>query len=393
MQLSRVRFLAVIAIAALALAAVPAMATAKYSSRNVCGTPAHGTAACTAKLRLDAKGSPNTATPSGFGPADLQSAYALPSTVAGVGQVIGIVDAYDDPNAAQDLATYRAQFKLPPCSTSGTNPCFRKVGQTGSTRSLPHANGGWAQEEALDIDMASAICPNCRIVLVEANSASFANLSAAVNEAAALGATEISNSYGGSEFSGETDASTEGAYNHPGVAITVSSGDGGYGTEFPASSRYVTAVGGTSLKRDSTTSRGWSETAWTGAGSGCSAYVPKPGWQADTGCGNRTVADVSADADPYTGVSVYDSYSYQGARGWLVFGGTSVASPITAGVYALAGNASSLNAAQSLYTNASSLNDVTSGSNGTCATSYLCSAALGFDGPTGLGSPNGVTAF
>jgi subtilase family serine protease len=201
----------------------------------------------------------------------------------------------------------------------------------------------------------------------------------------------VSNSYGGGESSSETSSENT-YYNHPGVAITASSGDGGYGVEFPAASRYVTAVGGTSLSKASNT-RGWTETAWSGAGSGCSSYVTKPAWQTDSGCSRRTVADVSAVADPNTGVAVYDSTSYQGLKGWLVFGGTSVASPIIGTVYALAGNASAVNYGSYPYSHTSSLYDVTSGSNGSCGGTYLCTAGAGYDGPTGLGTPNGTSAF
>ena len=208
-----------------------------------------------------------------------------------------------------------------------------------------------------------------------------------MDEAAALGATVISNSYGGPEYSGET--ADQSHYNHPGIAITVSSGDNGYGVEFPAASQYVTAVGGTSLKKASGT-RGWAETVWSGAGSGCSAYIGKPTWQHDSGCARRTVADVSAIADPNTGVAVYDSYAYRGASGWMVFGGTSVAAPVIGAVYALGG--ANVTAAQSLYSS-SSFFDVTSGTNGSCGGSYLCTGAVGFDGPTGLGTPNGISAF
>jgi len=178
---------------------------------------------------------------------------------------------------------------------------------------------------------------------------------------------------------------------HPGIAITVSSGDGGYGVEFPAASQYVTAVGGTTLT--GSLQSGWNETAWSGAGSGCSAYIPKPSWQKDSGCANRTVADVAADADPNTGVAVYDSFRYQGYSGWLVFGGTSVASPIIASVYALAGNAASVIDGASPYAHTGSLHDITSGSNGSCGGSYLCTAGPGYDGPTGNGTPNGTGAF
>ena len=301
---------------------------------------------------------------------------------------MGIVDAYDDPNAESDLGVYRSQFGLAACTTA--NGCFRKVNQSGGTR-YPRANGGWAQEISLDLDMVSAICPNCHILLVEASSNSLSNLGTAVNEAAALGATEISNSYGGGESSSDTSYDTS-YYNHPGIAITASSGDNGYGVEYPAASQYVTAVGGTTLTRASN-SRGWSETAWSGTGSGCSAYDPKPSWQTDSGCSKRTVADVSAVADPNTGVSVYDSFSYQGQSGWLVFGGTSVASPIIASVYALAGNAATVTYGSYPYSHTSSLNDVTSGSNGSCGGSYLCTAGPGYDGPTGLGTPNSSGGF
>jgi subtilase family serine protease len=365
-----------------------------HSAHRVCDRPAAGQAACEAWLR-DATAQ---ATPSGYGPSDLRSAYNLTtSTTAGAGQTIGIVDAYDDPTAFADLGVYRAQFGLPALASctpstikSSTTACFAKSSQTGGT-SYPRTNGGWAQEISLDLDMASAICPGCKILLVEASSASLTNLGAAVNTAVTLGANVVSNSYGGSESSSETSSEST-YYNHPGVAITASSGDGGYGVEFPAASRYVTAVGGTSLSKSST-ARGWTETAWSGAGSGCSGYVTKPSWQTDSGCAKRTVADVSAVADPNTGVAVYDSTSYQGRKGWLVFGGTSVASPIIASIYALAGNASSLSYASSIYSHTSSLYDVTSGSNGSCGGAYLCTAVSGYDGPTGLGTPNGTGAF
>jgi subtilase family serine protease len=297
------------------------------------------------------------------------------------------VDAYDDPSAEADMATYRTQFGLPACTSS--SGCFRKVDQSGGTN-YPAANGSWSQEISLDLDMVSAICPNCHILLVEGSTASFANLATAENTAAALGANAISNSYGGGESGG---ASYNANYNHPGVAITVSSGDNGYGVQFPASSQYVTAVGGTTLTRDGTTARGWSETTWSGAGSGCSAFFVKPAWQKDAGCSNRTVADVSAVADPNTGVAVYDSFAYLGQSGWLVFGGTSVASPILASVYALAGNAATVNYGSYSYANTASLYDVTAGSNGACGGSYLCTAGPGYDGPTGNGTPNGTGAF
>jgi subtilase family serine protease len=317
---------------------------------------------------------------------DLRAAYALTGSGSSA-QTIAIVDAYDDPNAEADMNVYRAQFGIAPCTTA--NGCFRKRDQNGGT-SYPKADGGWAEEISLDLDMASAICPGCNILLVEASSNSFANLAASVDRAALLGATVISNSYGGGEYSGEINDQSH--FSHPGVAITASSGDGGYGVEFPAASQYVTAVGGTTLTK-TTGGRGWTETAWSGAGSGCSAYIAKPSWQTNGSCTRRTVADVSAVANPSTGVSVYDSFAYRGSSGWLVFGGTSVASPIIASVYALAGNASSVIAGSYPYSHTSSLFDITSGSNGSCGGSLLCTAGVGYDGPTGLGTPNGTGGF
>jgi subtilase family serine protease len=363
----------------------------RFAHARVCPSVAPGEARCHSFVRVDNSGQPlATSGPSGYVPADLQAAYNLvsASSAAGGGQTIAIVDAYDDPNAESDLAVYRSQFGLTPCSTA--NGCFRKVDQNGGT-SYPRGNTGWGEEISLDLDMASAICPNCNILLVEASSNSFANLAAAVDEAAKLRANVISNSYGGREYSGEV--SDEAHFNHPGVAITVSSGDNGYGVEFPAASQYVTAVGGTTLTHVSSGGRAWTETVWSGAGSGCSAYISKPtSWQTDAGCSRRTVADVSAVADPNTGVSVYDTYLHP-RGGWLVFGGTSVAAPIIGSVYALAGNASSITYGSYSYSHTSSLFDVISGSNGSCGGSYLCTASAGFDGPTGNGTPNGTGAF
>jgi hypothetical protein len=338
------------------------------------------------------------ATVSGYGPTQLQSAYNLASAAStnGAGETIALVDAYDYPTAESDLATYRSQFGLPACSSA--SGCFKKVSQTGSTTSLPPpapASDDWTGEEALDMDMASAVCPKCNILLVEATSPTIANLGTAVNEAVTLGAKFVSNSYGGSESSSDPSYDTA-YYNHPGVAVTASSGDSAYGAEYPAGSRYVTSVGGTAL-RTSTNSRGWAETVWStssteGTGSGCSADDAKPTWQTDTGCSRRTIADVSAVADPATGVAVYDTYNNEG--GWNVYGGTSASAPIIAAVYALAGNpASGTTPASFPYSHTGNLYDVTSGSNGTCSPAYLCTAGVGYDGPTGLGTPNGLVAF
>ncbi|MFJ9475280.1 peptidase S8 [Streptomyces mirabilis] len=400
--------------AAPAAKATPAATStsSKVTWSPACSTPAKGRMACkalrvtggtTAFQKANAHADAVTpkaadaATPSGYGPSNLQSAYGLTSAAAsnGSGETIAIVDAYNDPNAEADLAKYRSYYGLSACTTA--NGCFKKVSQTGSTTSLPSSDAGWSEEISLDVDMASAICPNCNILLVEATSATMANLGKAVNEAVTLGAKYVSNSYGGSESSSDTSYDSS-YFNHPGVAITVSAGDSGYGAEYPAASKYVTSVGGTALSTSSN-SRGWTESVWEtssteGTGSGCSSYDAKPTWQTDTGCSKRTIADVSAVADPATGVSVYDSYGV--TAGWYTFGGTSASSPIIAGVYALGGTPSSGSYPAAFpYASAgtSALNDVTSGSNGSCGSSYLCTAKSGYDGPTGWGTPEGVAAF
>ena len=351
---------------------------------------------CDLNVIATLKGEPKaTAAPTaGYGASDLRSAYALSSS-GGAGQTVAIVDAFGDSTAEADMNTYRAQYGLPACTTA--NGCFKKVNQSGAQGSYPTDDQGWSLETQLDLEMVSATCPGCKILLVEASNNLNSSLYAAEDTAARLGATEISNSWGGSESSSET--TDDAHFNHPGAAITVSSGDSGYGVEYPAASRYVTAVGGTSLNR-ATSARGWSETAWSGAGSGCSAYEPKPTWQTDTGCSRRTVADVSAVADPNTGVAVYDSNCNLIGQllgmcfsGWGVVGGTSASAPIVAGVYGTAGNGPSVNYGSFPYSHTASLFDVTSGSNGSCSPAYLCTAGAGYDGPTGLGTPNGTAAF
>ncbi|MYW17309.1 hypothetical protein GT039_17355, partial [Streptomyces sp. SID2955] len=367
----------------------------KVPTQHLCAAAQPGQASCFAQRRTDIKqrlaSALAAAAPSGLSPANLHSAYNLP-TSAGSGMTVGIVDAYNDPNAESDLATYRSTYGLSSCTKA--NGCFKQVSQTGSTTSLPTNDSGWAGEEMLDIDMVSAVCPNCSIILVEANSASMTDLGAAENEAVSLGAKFVSNSWGGGEDSSQTSDDTS-YFKHPGVAITVSSGDSAYGAEYPATSQYVTAVGGTALTA-SANSRGWSESVWKtssseGTGSGCSAYDPKPSWQTDTGCSKRMEADVSAVADPATGVAVYDTY---GGSGWAVYGGTSASAPIVAGVYALAGAPGSGDyPAKYPYQHTGNLYDVTSGNNGSCSPSYFCTAGTGYDGPTGWGTPNGTAAF
>jgi subtilase family serine protease len=352
----------------------------------------------------------NAAGSGAYDPCYLDSAYNVAAAAAahggGAGQIVAIVDAYSDPNVASNLASYRSFFGLSACpsgtvSNASSTCTFEVVNQNGATSPLPTANASWGEEISLDVEMVSAICQNCQILLVEASSTSMASLGTGVNAAVALGANVVSNSYGGSEYSSEVSDS-QSYFNHPGVAIVVASGDSGFGTEFPAASPFVTAVGGTSLYQSSDLgTRSATESVWADAGAGCSAYEPKPSWQSDPGCPKRMVTDVSAVANPSTGVWVYDTYGT--GFTWGAFGGTSVATPIISSMYALAGNSPGTGVpASSLYANQSALSPVTSGSDGTCPsnTQYFCNAAdsvNGYNGPSGLGTPGGspssVAAF
>jgi Ricin-type beta-trefoil lectin domain/Putative Ig domain len=390
--------------------------------RQVCPTPSHpGQMTCMALARTNAKSHigvvPNI-TPQGYSPSSLQNAYNLTSAAssAGSGETVAVVDAYNDPNAAADLAVYRAQYGLPACNLTTGAGCVTVVYQNGAASPPPtDPTGGWEVEESIDLDMVSAICPACHILLVEANSPSLSDLGTAENYAAAH-ASFVSNSWGsGFEFTGES--AYDGLYfDHPGVAVTFAAGDFvgvnvGYGVQYPAASQFVTSVGGTTLQGASPTTRG-TETAWNGTGSGCAVAEAKPSWQAaidgsrgsgawdPNGCLNRTDNDVAAVADPNTPVAVYDTYPQTGpgagAPGWNGVGGTSVATPIITSVYALAGNPTPNTYPSSYpYKATSGLNDVKSGSNGTCESNrpYLCHGETGYDGPTGLGTPNGTAAF
>jgi len=388
----------------------------------------------------------------GLTPADLASAYGYSPSVGGTGQTVAIVDAYDDPNIEKDLGTFDSQYGLTACTTS--NGCFEKVGQTGSTTSLPAADTvGWSVEISLDVETVHSVCPSCKIVLVEADSESLADLAASVNEAVNLGATEVSNSYGAIEI--QMGASEQAAYDHPGVVIAASSGDTGYldwddifnlleapgRPNAPASLPTVVAVGGTSLKLKANGTRK-SESVWndngppsgrgfkqfSATGSGCSTLFAAPSWQqsapgwASAACGTKRLDnDISAVADPYTGFDVYDSYVYEPAfkAGWQTVGGTSLSSPLVIALYGLAGGGQGVGyPAATLYTHigqASALYDVASGGSGycdgeapgpcgepavneefgeiDCEGTTSCDAAAGFDGPSGVGTPNGLTAF
>jgi hypothetical protein len=387
-----------------------------------------------------------------FDPQDLRDAYfpgtgELPDAPESEPQTIALVDAYDDPNAEADLKVYDEEFHLPPCTVA--NKCFEKVNQRGETGKPPSATGkrekeeaeGWALEISTDIEVAHAVCQNCHIVLVETNSAEFTDLEASEDTAVALGATEISDSWGGEEPTIDSAA-----FNHPGIVITAAAGDEGYlnwteaksgktyyeGADYPASSPHVVAVGGTRLTLSGGVRQ--SETVWNdgegAGGGGCSLRFAAQEWQRNVsdwskvGCGDkRAVADVSADADPETGVAVYDTVPYPEELkgrivttelGWVPIGGTSVASPIIASMFALAGGAHNVEyPSETLYSRlgSTSLYDVTQGGNGKCDDEYsgcsgslsspldcgedalICNATSGYDGPTGVGTPNGITAF
>ena len=355
------------------------------------GNPA-GTMRCHARVVTDARGNirdgkptPNVTKPSGYGPDDLKAAYGL-TGVTGTGSTIVIVDAYGYSKAESDLATYRSTYGLTACTTA--NGCFKKYDQRGGTR-YPRDDTNWAQESALDLDMASAACPNCKIVLVEADTASFTNLFAAVNFAKTLpGVKAISNSYGNTDSS--SLAAYDSVYSKDGVAITVSTGDSGYGAQFPATAPGAVAVGGTSLRLGG---GGYTESAWSGAGSGCGLPHAKPSWQngVTDACAGRMEADISSVADPNTGVAVFGPVT-RSRSGWMIFGGTSASAPYIGGLFALRNG--SITGASSIYAHAANLHDVQTGSNGsTCPVNYYCHSGLKYDGPTGLGTPNGLGAF
>jgi hypothetical protein len=417
----------------------------------------------------------------GLRPEDIHSAYQLPTNASA--QTIALVDAFNDPNAERDLEAYDREFSLPECTKA--DGCFKQVNQNGESGSLPFpkseaeleafATGstsaerkeareaeGWSVEISLDVETARATCQNCNIMLVEASSSAYANLQAAEESAVRLHANEVSNSWGGPEceegLGCQEDSS---AFNHPDVVITASAGDDGYlnwlespqapYANYPASSPHVVAVGGTrlhlgengewageSIWNDGGENKGIRDGSGAGGG-GCSIQFAAPPWQrsvsdwSSVGCSEkRAVADISADADPYTGLAVYDTSpeceeeTEEGVEGsatvhWCTIGGTSLASPLIASVFALAGGAQGVEyPAETLYENAaaspSSLHDVTEGSNGRCATPFdkstgnqtctqaqdaqtscssklICLAGNGYDGPTGVGTPNGIAAF
>lgn len=343
---------------------LPGTATGLPGDSFACSSSTAGSANCTIAININIApvANPN-APPSlipGYHPADLQGAYALPSGNAG--GTVAIVDAFDDPAAEADLAVYRAAFGLGPCTSQ--SGCLRKVDERGGS-TLPATNASWSEEIALDLDMVSAACPRCSIVLVEAASASMDDLGAAVDTAAGFSPLAISNSYYAAEWSGETGEDVH--YAHPGIAITASSGDAAT-PSYPAASANVTSVGGTSLSNNGGS---WSEVPWSATGHGCSAYVAKPAWQTIAPCTTRSTVDVAAVADPQTGVAMFNS----AAGGWLVAGGTSVGSPLVAAAYAL--SARPAGPAYS-YANLGAFRPV---------------GGSGYGAQTGLGSPIGVAGL
>lgn len=504
--------LALTLLAAIALPSVAAgetiapLPSSDYGVRPACGLPPPGHAACQAlqlvplttaarahthptdSAQRETLGPTRSPAEQGFGlrPADLHAAYSLP-TAAPSEQTVAVVDAYNDPQAEADLKVYSEEFALPSCTTS-EGACFRKVNQNGSAAvsSMPFPKTAkelteaqksasksqnelaaeaisWGAEISLDVQTVHATCQSCKILLVEANSTSFTDLEAAEATAAALGATEISNSFGGSDPGISPAADSASKFNQPGLVVTASAGDDGFrnwmsanaieeelsegereefagelaalrSANYPASSPRVVAVGGTQLRVAAGT---WSESVWNGKGAGgggCSTALEAALWQRQAsdwqsvGCGaDRAVADVAADADPFTGIAITDSDSPGaecpekiGGHNWCRYGGTSLASPLIASVFALAGGSHGVSyPAQTLYENLRNaprtLRDVTLGSNGECGAGYnaegvsrcepsaeaaascsgalACLAAPGYDGPTGVGTPNGVLGF
>jgi IPT/TIG domain len=345
----------------------------------------------------------------GYDPADLRSAYKFP-TSGGSTQTIALVDAFGYAAAESDLTEYRKRYGLPACTKA--SGCFKRLNQKGEEANYPKEGGaeekGWQVESALDLDMASAACPSCKIMLVEAENPSLKpdNLAISVNTAVTAGATEVSNSYGAPEeycalLEGEcTNVAPD--YSHAGVVITASAGDEGYNNfyssnaspSYPATLASVIAVGGTFLHK-AANARGWSESVWNepgrklGTGSGCSAIQTKPSWQTDKACTHRIDNDIAAVGGCATPVSVYIA-----AEGkWLDVCGTSASSPLVAGIMALASESIRSAGARAFYENPKSLFDVTEGSNGTCTPAedeYFCTAKIGYDGPTGLGTPDEI---
>jgi subtilase family serine protease len=351
---------------------------ATHSARAACGGSRVGHAQCDVLIEDGGAHSMYA----GWGAKDLEAAYDLPSSAKGKGQSVYIVDAYDNPNVVSDFAAYRNGMGLP----VGT---INKYNQDGQMSNYPSGSPGWGVEIDLDVEMASASCPNCTIDLVEANSSQWSDVEVAVKEALKLGATIVTNSYDGT-------GADERVYSHKGVTYLASSSDSGYGgVSPPAAFRRVIAVGGTFLSADSGSKRGYSEVVWSDTGGGCSSE-PKPKWQKDPDCKYRTANDVAAVA---VGAAEYDSYD---EGGWINVDGTSISSPLVAGMVGLAGNSTKQDGGKMLWTLSKSAQKkdiyyISQGSNGQCGGTYLCTAGTMqfgiYSGPTGWGTPHGVGAL
>ena len=402
--------LAVVSAVALVLSSFGGVAVAQAApgviTKDACPAPALGRITCDAQMLVSRRnGKPvrpnvkrtrrtgrNTAAsglpaPRQMTPAYLQQAYDLTylSATRGLGDTVAVVGIYDDQSAASDLATFRSTYGLPACTVA--NGCFRQLNEQGQGSPLPAAGTDWAEEESMDIEAVSALCPNCKIDLVEASAADAQDLQTAITSAIGVGANQVSVSgdglYGQNPF---TDFSA------PGVAIVVASGDSGAlpsdEDAYPAALPYVTAVGGTTLAPAGAAApspRGVTETAWNSSSAGCDTEEQPLPYQPADGCRGRSYADVSADADPATGLTVYDS----AAGGWFDGGGTSLAAPLVAAFEAVTGVDGST--PQWAYNDAAELNDPSTGSTGSCAgeLAILCDAGPGYDGPTGAGSISG----
>jgi subtilase family serine protease len=341
---------------------------------------------CFAHVRTDVDPGVGPAdAPAGLTPTDLQSAYDIPTSIVGH-PTIALIDAYGDTALESDLATYRAKFDLPECSTA--NGCLKIVNTDGNPSPLPPAppsDDDWTVETSLDVDMASAACPSCNLVVIQATDDQGNGLELAQATAAGMGAAVISNSWGGPEKQGVSLTGVEPYFDQP-VAVFVAAGDDGYddggqGPDYPGTSSHTIAVGGTHLEKASN-ARGWTETAWSSGGSACSLSIPKPSYQIATNCSFKATTDIAAVGDPMTGMASYNSND----GGWTIVGGTSAATPLVAAMFAATGNGGETSGAF-IAQNADKLNDVTSGNNGDCG-NVLCTAGNGWDGPTGYGTPD-----
>ena len=350
--------------------------------RPVC-PPKPGMATCRSFVRTDVSGLNAAGLPNGFGPADLEDAYNLPNGL-GAGVTVAITGQGGYSLAESDLAAYRSMYGLPACKIK--TGCLTIVNEDGNPSPLPPDNRSWWGESALDMDMVSAACPLCKILYVEANTnEDIKGLLTTINTAVGLGATIVTNSWGSYDSQAWGDKQYRKYFYHPGTEILFASGDIGYGNAQP-DSRLLVMVGSTSLTA-AQNKRGWTESVWSGSTSWCSVDNKTAKWMPNVGCSGRLMVDLATDGDPNTGVAVYVSGH------WAVEGGTSASSPFVAGIYALGGHASQLNASQSLYKHPKAFYDVTTGSDGNCSPSIFCKAGAGYDAASGMGTPNGIGAF